>query len=270
MAITPEENPMTPKVVPIIMKASQKPTSPPPPPPSKPVQKIPVTPAPTVPSIPKKVPSPIPSTQTSSKYQPTIINIPPPPPTPSRPAVTERPVAIPVSYLPPASTYLPPYTTPSSIPGKFITKAIVIPPVVKPSPPPIVQKPSTPVVIRAPPPPPQQPAVPKTPTPFVPRPPSEPEISVKSNCEIYGNCESQSIVINTPTPPVTDTCDQCCSADESAQITIPIKLSSAGKNGACASYAKLIIPASSISAETLTKLISNPSDVAKNVLKSLA
>jgi hypothetical protein len=227
----------------------------------------------TTPPNVKKTPAP--PTQPAKIYTPKPtppVSIPPPPPPQSKPTPppqnniqTPPNIYIPpaATYLPPASTYLPPHTTPSSVSvsGKFITK-IIVPPVVKPTSPPI-----TPVVIKpfSPPlkSPPLQPVKPQSPIIV-----SQPSPPIKSNCEIYGNCLSQSITIKNP--PVTDTCDQCCSADESALITIPIKLSSAGKSGSCASYAKLVIPADSISAETLKSLITNPSEVARNVLKSLA
>jgi hypothetical protein len=77
---------------------------------------------------------------------------------------------------------------------------------------------------------------------------------------------SQTITIKNP----TDSCNQCCSEDESAaKITIPIKLPGA-KSGSCGSYAKLIVPADSVSAEKLKSLLNNPSELAKEILRSLS
>jgi hypothetical protein len=79
---------------------------------------------------------------------------------------------------------------------------------------------------------------------------------------------SQTITIKNP----TDSCsNQCCPEDDSAaKITIPIKLSNNVKSGSCASYAKLIVPADSVNADKLKSLLSNPAELAKDILRSLS
>ncbi|XP_070491503.1 uncharacterized protein [Chironomus tepperi] len=62
----------------------------------------------------------------------------------------------------------------------------------------------------------------------------------------------------------------CCNDDESVpKLVIPINLGVA-KDGSCPRFAKLVVPADSVGMESLKTLLSNPSELAKTIIKSLS
>lgn len=196
---------------------------------------IPKTPI--VPNVPKPNP-PQPPQQPQRQTPPRIS------PPPNNPPPSQKP---PSKYLPPPPKYLPPGQQPAQPPqqpqGKYVTKA----PAPAPKANPIVPKTNYPQVSKAS--PPFQNRVPAT-------------SPAKSNCEI-GNCQSQTITIKINS--VLDN-NGCVDEDSVPKIVIPIKLKNNGRSESCSSYAKLIVPADSVSVNSLK---SNPTELAKMVLESL-
>lgn len=262
---------------PVIKPTTPKPT------PQKPTDPPTTTPRPTTPAPPPPTPG-----RKIDQSVPVInvVNIEPE-------TTTKKPTPPPEKYLPPPNTYLPPVVTPApALKGNYITKELppitqpkLVPTTPKPAPKaqppkPIVPKPAPKVENKPTPKPAAPKAEPKpTPKPVEPKPtpaifkkpivvapiPEEP----KSNCEING-CVSQSITIKNP--PVPDTCaaKTCCNEDDAIpKLVIPINLGAA-KSGSCARYAKLVVPADSVGMESLKSLLSNPTELAKTIIKSLS
>lgn len=241
--ISADKNPMTN----FIKQTTAAEIFPPKPVPQRPPQPPPPTPSPSPPRTPGppiRPPNPPPPTPSP----PSIPNTPPPPPPPATPGPIPK-ITPPEKYLPPAQKYLPPSAkSPIQQPsnGRYVTRAPAK------SFPPTVLKPVAPKPII--------PQAPKSQPPLLNRISTNGE---KSNCEI-GNCESQTITIMS----VPDSeCVGCCVDEDSLpKIVIPIKLKN-GRSESCPSYAKLIVPADSVSVNSLK---SNPTELARMILQSLA
>ncbi|KAL7037677.1 hypothetical protein ACKWTF_009324 [Chironomus riparius] len=261
--IPAEKNPMPPPVI-------RKVTTPEPPKPT--TTKPPVTPKPTT----QPPPSPTPPRRTIEQSVPVInvVRIDPEP-------TTQKQTPPPEKYLPPPNTYLPPIVTPApALKGNYITKELppitqpkVIPTTPKPAPkadpkqaPKVEPKPAPKPAIKAEPKPTLKPApkveviaTPK-PTPKAPEPKPTPAVFKKPI-----------VVAPIPEEP-KNTCEakSCCSEDDAIpKLVIPINLGAA-KSGSCPRFAKLIVPADSVGMESLKTLLSNPSELAKTIIKSLS
>lgn len=276
---------------PVIKPTPPKPTPPKPTPP-KPTPPKPANPPTTTPRPAAPAPPPPPPERNLEKSIPVnnVVNIEPE-------ITTKKPTPPSEKYLPPSNTYLPPVVTPApALKGNYITKEL--PPITQPKltpttpkpvpkaqpPKPIVPKPAAPKAEIKPTPKPAAPkAEPKpTPKPVAPKVEPVPTPAIfkkpivvapipeepKSNCEING-CVSQSITIKNP--PVPDTCEaKCCSDDDAIpKLVIPINLGG-GKAGSCPRFAKLVVPADSVGMESLKTLLSNPTELAKTLIKSLS
>lgn len=178
--------------------------------------------------------------------KPLVPNRPPiSPPKNPPPLRTSNPPPLGQKYLPPSAKYLPPSQQQTPVVGKYVTKA---PAKTFPPPSPAIKPNLKPIS--------NQPLIPKI------SPPAQNKITTtsKSNCEI-GNCESQTITVKMSIPG-----GGCVDDDSLPKIVIPIKLKN-GRPDSCPSYAKLIVPADSVSVNSLK---SNPTELAKMVLQSLA
>lgn len=179
---------------------------------------------------PQRIPDPTPSTRRNPPPTPSTPFVPntPLPPPPPTPATPK--VTPPEKYLPPPQKYLPPAAkSPLQQPtnGRYITKAPAK------SFPATILKPIAPKPI--------SPQVPKSPSPLLNR--------ISTNGEKNSGCAG------------------CCVDEDSLpKIVIPIKLKN-GRSESCPSYAKLIVPADSVSVNSLK---SNPTELARMVLQSLA
>lgn len=195
-------------------------------------------------SPPRFVPPPTPTQSPPPRVtEPPRVRPSPSPPTPSVPLIPNTPlptpppstpgtpkITPPEKYLPPAQKYLPPVTkTPIQQPsnGRYVTRAPIK------SFPPTVLKPVAPKPII--------PQAPKSQPPLLNR--------ISTNGEKNSGCVG------------------CCVDEDSLpKIVIPIKLKN-GRSESCPSYAKLIVPADSVSVNSLK---SNPTELARMVLQSLA
>ncbi|XP_070491502.1 uncharacterized protein [Chironomus tepperi] len=258
--IPAEKNPMPPPVIRVV-EPSPRPTP---------------TPAPTTPKTTPKPPTqPPPTPRRTIEQSVPVINVVKLDPE----TTTKKPTPPPETYLPPPNTYLPPVVTPApSLKGNYITKAI--PPQTQPKLIPTTRQPKAdipapkaapkvepkPAPKAEPKPSPPKPAPKVEPKPAPPK--AAPKVEPKPTPALF---KKPIVVAPIPEEP-KNSCEvkTCCNDDESVpKLVIPINLGVA-KDGSCPRFAKLVVPADSVGMESLKTLLSNPSELAKTIIKSLS